>query len=174
MRRRICLAGAAIAAVPFVVGISVAGAATKSAPAAKPIVVKCHLSLGVVPPPGSPSVDQPPANGAQYGSIHCSGAGLGFGVEKATFKVADSGDTVGSYVQYFSSGSIRGKFDISPTEGSGLLSSSSFTSEALAGKVTVTSGTGNLAGASGKNGTLKCTSGDTVHYTCTEKLKLKH
>src|SRR5262245_46689291 len=106
-----CLVGTALAAVPVVVGISVAGAATKSAPAAKPVVVKCHISLGTIPPPGSPSVDQPPVSGSQYGSIHCSGAGLGFGIEKATFKVLDSGDTVGSYVQYFSGGSLRGKFD---------------------------------------------------------------
>ena len=170
MRRRICLVGTALATVPFIVGMSVAGAATKTA--AKPVVVKCHISLGAVPPPGSPSVDQPPANGTQYGSIHCAGAAFGFGVEKDTFKVPDSGDVVGNYVQYFSGGSIRGKFDLSPTEGSGALSSTSFTSEALAGKVTVVSGTGNLAGASGPKGTLKCTSGDTVHYTCTEKLTL--
>jgi hypothetical protein len=39
--------------------------------------------------------------------------------------------------------------------------------------VTVTHGTGTLANASGKKGVLKCTSGDSVHLTCTEKLKLK-
>lgn len=173
MRRRICLVGTALAAVLFVVGISVAAAATKSAPAAKPVALKCHISLGTVPPPGSAAVDQPPSAGAQYGSLHCSGASFGFGVEKNTFKVLDSGDTVGNYAQYFSGGSVRGKFDLSPTEGSGSLSSTSFTSEALTGTVNVVSGTGNLAGASGTKGTLKCASGDTVHYTCTERLKLK-
>lgn len=92
---------------------------------------------------------------------------------KATFKVPDSGDTVGSYAQYFATGSIRGKFDLTPTEASGALSSTSFSNEAWAGTVTVTGGTGSFAHASAKKGTLKCTSADTVHLTCTEKLKLK-
>ena len=39
--------------------------------------------------------------------------------------------------------------------------------------MTVTRGTGSLAKASGKKGALKCTSGDSVHVTCTEKVKLK-
>ncbi|MBV9941431.1 MAG: hypothetical protein JO262_04805 [Solirubrobacterales bacterium] len=173
MRRRICLVGIAIAAVPFAAGISVAAAATKSAVAAKPVVLKCRIALGTVPPPGSPAVDQPPANGSQYGTVHCAGASFGWGVEKDTFKVPDSGDTVGSYVQYFSDGSIRGRFDLTPREGDGSLSSpSSFTSQAWAGTVTVLSGTGSLAQATGKKGVLRCTSGDTVHLTCTEKLKL--
>jgi hypothetical protein len=97
-----------------------------------------------------------------------------WGVEKNTFKVPDSGETVGSYAQYFGGGSIRGKFDLSPTEGSGDLSSTptSFTSESWTGTVTVTKGSGALAKAAGKKGVLKCTSGDSVHLTCTEKIKL--
>lgn len=170
MRRRICLVGMAIAAIPFAIGISVATAATKST--AKPVVLKCRISLGTVPPPGSPAVDQPPSNGAQYGIVHCGGASFGWGVEQTTFKVPDSGDTVGKYAQYFGGGSIRGKFDLSPQEGSGSLSSSSFESESWAGKITVISGTGALANAAGKKGILKCTSDDTVHMKCTEKLRL--
>jgi hypothetical protein len=175
VKRRICLVGTAIAAVPFAVGMSVATAATKSTttPATKAIVVKCHLSLGTVPPPGSPAVDQPPSQGAQYGTVHCGGAAFGWGVEKDSFKVPDSGDTVGSYVQYFGGGSIRGKFDLTPSEGSGDLTGTGFSSEAWTGTVTVTGGTGTLAKAAGKKGTLKCTSGDSVHLTCTEKIKLK-
>jgi hypothetical protein len=168
--RRICLVGTAIAVVPFAVGISVAGAATAAKP--KPTVLKCHISLGTVPPPGSSSVDQPPANGAQYGTVHCGGPGFGWGVEKDTFKVPDSGDTVGNYAQYFGNGSIRGKFDLTPGEGSGDLTGSSFTSQTWVGTVTVTGGTGPLAKAAGKKGVLKCTSGDSVHLTCTEKIKL--
>lgn len=171
MRRRICLAGTAIAVVPFAVGISVASAAPQSA-APKPAVLKCHISLGTVPPPGSPSVDQPPSQGSQYGTVHCGGASFGWGVEKDLFKVPDSGDTVGTYVQYFGGGSIRGKFDLTPSAGSGDLTGTGFTNQAWVGTVTVLSGTGTLAKASGKKGVLKCTSGDSVHLTCTEKLKL--
>lgn len=174
MKRRICLVGIAIAAVPFAVGMSVASAATKSKtnPTTKVIVVKCHLALGTVPPPGSPAVDQPPSQGAQYGTVHCAGASFGWGVEKDSFKVPDSGDTVGNYVQYFGAGSIRGKFDLTPDQ-NGDVSSTDFTSESWTGIVTVTGGTGTLAKASGKKGVIKCTSGDSVHLTCTSKLRLK-
>ena len=51
---------------------------------------------------------------------------------------------------------------------SGYIAVSSWT-----GTVTVVKGTGTLAQASGKKGVLKCSSGDSVHLTCTEKLKLK-
>ena len=135
-------------------------------------MLKCHVSLGTVPPPGSPAVDQPPSQGAQYGTVHCGGASFGWGVEKDTFKVPDTGDTVGSYAQYFGNGSIRGKFDLTPGEGSGNISATNFTSESWVGTVTVTGGTGPLAKAAGKKGVLKCTSGDSVHLICTEKIKL--
>jgi hypothetical protein len=171
MKRRICLAGTAFSVVPLVVGMSVATAAPKST-AAKASVLKCHISLGTVPPPGSPAVSQPPSQGAQYGTVHCAGGSFGWGVEKDTFKVPDSGDTVGNYAQYFGGGSIRGTFDLSPQEGNGSLSPTSFTSESLVGTVTVTGGTGALAKAAGKKGVLKCKSGDSVHLTCTEKISL--
>lgn len=173
MKRRICLVGIAVSAVPFAVGISVATAASKSTPAAKPTVLKCHLSLGTVPPPGSAAVDQPASQGAQYGTVHCGGASFGWGVEKDTFNVPDSGDTVGNYAQYFGSGSIRGKFDLTPTPGSGDLTGTGFSSQSWTGTVTVTGGTGTLAKAAGKKGVLKCTSDDSVHLSCTEKIKLK-
>lgn len=170
VKRRICLAGTVLAAVPLAVGISVTGAAAASKPASKTIAITCHLSLSTVPPPGSPTVDQPPEKGTLYGPARCSQ--LGSGLEQANFKVPDSGDTVGKYWQYFGNGSIHGKFDLTPTEANGALSSSSFSNEAWVGKVTVTGGTGAFTGASGKKGTMKCTSGDTVHLTCTEKIKL--
>jgi hypothetical protein len=174
MRSRICVVGTAIAVVPFAVGLSVAGAATKkpTKPAVKTVALKCHISLGTLPPAGSAAVDQPPTEGAQYGTVRCGGPGFGSGVQRNTFKVPDSGDTVGNYAQYFGGGSIHGKFDLAPQEGSGSLSSSSFQSEAWTGTVTVTGGTGVFAKATGKKGTLSCTSDDTVHLTCTEKLKL--
>jgi hypothetical protein len=175
VKRRICLVGIAIAAVPFAVGISAATAASKktgSKPAVKATVLKCHLSLGTLPPAGSAAVDQPPSQGAQYGTVHSAGASFGWGVEKNAFKVPDSGDTVGKYAQYFGSGSIHGKFDLTPTESSGDLTGTGFASQSWTGTVTVTGGTGSLAKAAGKKGVLKCTSDDSVHLACTEKLKL--
>jgi hypothetical protein len=112
VKRRICLVGIAIAAVPFAVGISAATAASHSTgnkSAAKATVLKCHESLGTVPPAGSAAVDQPPSQGAQYGTVHCGGGSFGWGVEKDNFNVPESGDTVGNYAQYFGSGSIHGR-----------------------------------------------------------------
>ena len=171
MKRRICLVGTALTAVAVAVGISVsaAGAKTASKPS-KTIVVKCHISLGTVPPAGSPTVDQPPEKGTAYGPARCNL--LGSGVMQANFKVPDSGDTVGKYWQYFNNGTVHGSFDLTPTEANGALSSSSFSNEAWEGKITVTGGTGAFSGVAAKKGTMKCTSGDTVHLTCTEKIKL--
>jgi hypothetical protein len=165
-----CLVGSAIAAAPLVVGFGVTAAAAKGT-AAKPVAtLKCHITLSTVPPPGSPSVDQPPTQGVQYGPVHCGAAGSG--VESDTFKVALSGDSVGSYAQYFGTSSIRGKFNLTPSEGSGNISQGSFESESWVGTLTVTGGTGQYAGAAGTKGVMKCTSGDTVHLTCTEKIGL--
>ena len=164
MKRRILLVGCALAALPFVLGISVAGAASKT------IVLKCHMSLATVPPAGSNTVNQPPAQGSLYGAVHCPSVGTG--VEAASFTVPDSGNTVGKYWQYFNTGSIRGKFNLTPQEGSGSLSATSFESESWTGTVTVTGGSGSYSTAAGKTGTIKCTSADTVHLTCTEKIKL--
>ena len=166
MRCRNWLVGTAIAVVPFVVGIGVASAAGNSST----VTLKCHILVSTVPPPGSNEVNQPPSQGFQYGSIHCGS--IGVGVQEDSFKVPDSGDTVGKYWQYFGTGSIHGKFDITPSEGSGSLSATSFESESWVGTVTVTGGTGTYSKAAGKKGVLKCTSGDTVHLTCTEKFKL--
>jgi hypothetical protein len=166
VRCRNWLVGTAIAVVPFVVGIGVASAAGSSST----VTLKCHISVSTVPPPGSNMVNQPPSQGSQYGAVHCGSVGAG--VEADSFKVPDSGNTVAKYWQYFGTGSIHGTFNISPTEGSGSLSATSFESESWVGTVTVTGGTGAYSNAAGKKGVLKCTSGDTVHMTCTEKLKL--
>jgi hypothetical protein len=170
VRRRMCLVWSAIAAAPLVVGFGVTAAAAKGT-AAKPVAtLKCHITLSTMPPPGSPAVDQPPSQGVQYGPVNCRGAGSG--VQGDTFKVPLSGDNVGSYVQYFGTSSIRGEFNLTPTEGSGSISQGSFESESWVGTLTVTGGTGQYAGAAGTKGVLKCTSGDTVHLRCTETMPL--
>ena len=170
MRRRMCLVGSAIAAAPFVIGFGVSAAMAKGTAAKSVATLKCHVTLSTVPPPGSPTVNQPPAQGAQYGPAHCPS--IGSGVASDTFKVPDSGDTVGSWTEYFGTSSIHGKFDLSPTEGSGNLSSTNFESESWLGTFTVTGGTGQYAGASGTKGVMKCTSGDSVHLKCTQKIGL--
>ncbi|HZE18125.1 MAG TPA: hypothetical protein VE197_21860, partial [Mycobacterium sp.] len=73
-------------------------------------------------------------------------------MERNAFNVPDSGDMVGHYAQYFGGGSIRGKFDLSPQEGSGTISATNFQSESWTGTVSVTGGTGTLAKAKGQDG----------------------
>jgi hypothetical protein len=134
--------------------------------------------MATPPPGGDNAVQQPPQNGTFFGPSHCRTAtkSFGGGIEGAPFKVADTGDTVGTYAQYFGAGSIKGKFDLSPGEGS-LPTADNFLATDYTGTVTVTGGTGiykGIKGVKGKKhlGTLNCTSPDTVHLTCIEKVKV--
>jgi hypothetical protein len=175
VRSRICLAIAATAAVSLVV---VATGSAAAAPAAKGTPLKCHLSLSTTPPAGSASVNQPPANGSQYGPAHCPSAAFGGGTAADTFTVVDDGDTIGKYVEYFNAGSIHGTFDLTPSEGSGNLTPTSFEAESWTGTITVLGGTGVYKGVKGlkgkKNlGVFNCTSPDSVHLTCTERVRVQ-
>ena len=105
---------------------------------------------------------------------------FGSGVEKSSFTVPDSGDTVGSYAQYFSGARFAGSSTRHRRKNPATFRLPGFTEltgtvgpRAPPVTVTETGGTGTLAKASGTKGVLKCTSGDSVHLTCTEKLKLK-
>jgi len=174
--RRICLAAAAVAASSLVVGGGIASAAGTSAAKPKkpkPSLLRCHISMSTTPPEGSNTVDQPPADGKQYGPASCPTKSFGSGVESDTFIVPDSGDTVGKYVQYFHDGSVTGTFDLTPNNDTGV-SDQTFTSESWTGTLTVTGGTGTFKGIKFKKGTgvMNCTSTDSVHLTCTEKVKV--
>ena len=173
MRGRICLAASLVAVATTLVGGAVAGSATASAAGAKAkkLVLRCSIAMSVVPPTNAAAVQQPPTEGWQYGHMQCPKKGFGDGVEASSFNVPLSGDTVGSYVQYFSRGTIRGKFDLVPQEVS---LDGGFESAAWVGKLTVTGATGIYKGIKAlKNPALMtCASSDTVHLACTERLKL--
>jgi hypothetical protein len=155
------------------VELSVAASKT---PAVKPTALNCKISMSTQPPAGSNAVDQPASQGVQYGPTHCARKGFGHGVIADSFTVPDSGDTVGTYVQYFQAGSIVGKFDLTPNEGAPV-SDATFQSQTWTGTVTVTGGTGVYKGIKSKKGkkgmgVLKCTSVDSVHLSCSEKVKV--
>ena len=169
MRRRICLAGAAGGLATLTVGIGVATAAV--APTG-PVKLKCTSMLTAVPPGGTAVVQQPPIGGWEYGHMLCNRKGVGLygGIEARKFTVPLNGDTVGSFTQAFPGGLLVGKFKLVPAE-TGF--SGNFSSESWVGKFTVTGG----SGAFGKlksvaPGVMKCSSNDTVHITCTEKVTL--
>lgn len=157
-----------MAAASLIAGASIASAASSSTP--KAVTLKCQVSLTTVAPSGSQVVDVPPSGGTQYGPAKCTPR-LGRGIQSDSFTIPDSGDMVGSYTQYLSTGTVRGKFDLSPLPGAPP-STASFQSQSWSGTVTVTGGTGPYAKATGKKGALSCTSPDSVHLRCTEKVKV--
>jgi hypothetical protein len=162
-------------AASFIVGAGLATAAS-STTAIKPTVLRCKISMSTQPPAGSNSVDQAAPQGAQYGPSHCPRKGFGSGVIADSFTVPDTGDTVGTYVQYFHAGTIMGKFDLTPEPSTGI-SDSSFQSQTWTGTVKVTGGTGvykGITGIKGKKGlgVFNCASVDSVHLKCNEKVKV--
>jgi len=172
VRRRISLAVAATSASALLAigaGIALAAPAHSSSVS----VLKCAVSLTTQPPAGSADVPQPAASGSQYGPVHCPASGFGGGAVADKFTVPDSGNLVGTYTEYFATGTIKGAFDLVPQEAPPP-TGTTFTSESFQGTVTVTGGTGTLKGfKSAKPGTMACTTPDTVHMTCAEKVKVK-
>lgn len=169
MRRRICLAGAAGGLATLTVGIGVAAAAV--APTG-PFVLKCTSTLTAVPPGGTAVVQQPPIGGWEYGHMLCNRKGLGLygGVEARKFTVPLNGDTVGSFTQFFPGGVLTGKFKLVPAE-TGF--SANFSAASWVGKFTVTGGSGTFGRMkSAAPGVMKCSSPDTVHISCKEKVTL--
>jgi hypothetical protein len=150
----------------LVIGVGIALAV-----APKATKLTCHMSLTTAPPYGSNTVSQPAPQGSQYGPVHC-GRKTGGGVVADVFTVPDSGDTVGTFTQYFTGGTIRGSFDIAPQE-AGPVSLGSFESQAWMGSMKVTGGTGSYNGIkTAREGVLKCASPDSVHLVCTEKVHI--
>lgn len=177
MRGRISLAAIAVAAVAgvslaLVVGITPAiGKAGRHARAAESLKVECTMSPTTVPPPGSTDVVAPAASGKQYGGLSCPQSGFYGGTFSDSFQVPDSGDTVGNYIEYLNTGTIRGSFDLTPDEGT-FGGAGSFQSQSWTGTISVTSGTGAYKGITGKGGSMSCDSPDSVHLSCVENITL--
>ena len=145
------------------------GSVAIAKPTAKAVNVSCKSVLNdQIDSDGGPvviSADQ----GAQYGSVKCSKL-FGRGVMGDRFVTDASGDLTGTYTQYFQQGTITGKFILVQGD-NGQPTPGSFDSATYAGTVTVTGGTGTQTGVTGK-GTMKCSTTDSLHVACIEKLKL--
>ncbi|HUO73099.1 MAG TPA: hypothetical protein VMU39_20190 [Solirubrobacteraceae bacterium] len=172
MRRRICLAGATLSAIPLAFGVTAAMAASskvtkhpKPKPV-KPVKVICKTETTVTIAAGGSAVTPPVSQGSEYGSAAC-GKLLGSGVQADNFTVDDTGDTVATYTLYFPLGSIHGSYDLTPQEGS-----LNFLTVDYLGTLTVTGGTGAYQGMKG-TGTMTCSSADGIHTSCTDTLELK-
>jgi len=179
--KRICLAGAAIAGL-LTIGVTTAPAsithgAVKAAAGQKKTTktkqtgtkLTCRLSLTSQVPSGSVTVTQGAVDGTQFGSAKC-GNPLGSGVEGDSFTSNSGGTVSGSYQQYFNAGTVHGDYTLAPNS-TQPPTTTSFTSASYSGTVTIKNGTGLDKKAVG-TGTLTCTTADSLHYTCAEKLRL--
>lgn len=180
--KRICLAGAAMAAL-LTAGVvtspaSATPAATKPANVIKNSVTKlepvtttltCTLKLVTQIPSNDVTVTQGADSGTQYGRAGCAKP-LFSGVEQSSFLQDESGDLSGKYQQWFNSGSVYGEYTLTAQD-TGPPSTTSFTNASYSGTISVSNGTGVFKKAAG-TGTLACTTTDLAHFACTEKLKL--
>lgn len=166
MRGRFVFVVTAVMASSLAVGVGIAVAV---APAATKLT--CHMSLTTAAPAGSNAVAQPATQGWQYGAVHCGRAAIGGGVMADSFTVPDTGNTVGTFTQYFRAGTVHGSFNIAPLE-SGPITVQSFESQDWLGVLKVTGGTGVYSAIKGKRGVFACSSPDSVHLTCTEKIRV--
>ena len=168
--RRISLVATAITVALLTIGV--AATAAKTHPKAKTVTAKvtCSLALTTEVPAGDTVITPGDPSGTQFGFVGC-GKLLGNGVQTDPFSQTSSGDIVGSYRQYFGTGSIHGLYDLTVT-GQSAPTTTTFTATSYAGTVSVIGGSGAWAHVTGK-GTLTCSSLDAVHTSCTEHLKLK-
>ena len=129
-----------------------------TAKATKPKII-CRARLVAVLPPGT--------SAENYGTISCTGAAFGDGVQHDNAQLTRTSDTAGSLAGrlrlYFDAGTLRGTYKASVTVTDGVAT--------YTGKIKISSGTGTLKGATG-TGTIAGTSRDAGHATLTERLNL--
>jgi hypothetical protein len=167
--RRICLVGAALAG-SLVFGVATAPAAKTQKPKkVKPTKVMCKLTVSVSVPSGDTQLALPASDGSMYGSASCPKE-FGGGIAAYGFTLQDDGDLTGAFRQYYLNGTVHGTYDLSPADSSPS-SPSTFLSQSYTGTGTVEGGSGAFKGATGTS-TMTCTTPDSVHMSCTERLKL--
>ena len=173
MKRSICLVAISVAAGLLLISAGGAAARGKGGTKAKPVTVKCRISLTQQPVYGQDFV-LPRDAGEHYGRVDCPKRGFGTGAIHDTYTVPDSGDTVAKYVVYLPHGTFSGTFDLTPGEGSEL-SGTSYQSDSWTGTMTVGAGTGSFKGvtlAKNTKAKIDCTTNDTVHLVCHETISL--
>jgi len=150
--------------------VASAGAKTKKAKPAKPTVIAatCKASEAIAAPAGSDGVVPPVSQGQAYGPASCGA--LGSGVASVSMTQQESGDVTGTWWHYLKKGAIYGQYDLTPgdSQPTGALS---FAAASYTGTMTVTGGTAAYKGATGR-GTSTCNTPDSVHFSCTEQLKV--
>ena len=168
--KRICLLGAAVAAV-LILGVASAMAATSHAskggkksktPSTVTSKVSCTSSLTLQVAPGAADVTAAATDGTQMGTVAC---GASKGAAWESFTTADSGDLTGKWQSWFNTGSLYGTFALTPSDDNPPTTTSTFAAASYDGTFIVKNGTGAYAHAVG-TGTLKCSTKDAVHFSC--------
>lgn len=172
--RRICLVGVVATAAPLAVAVAawpgVSPAATRhGAKPNKVTKVTCNLALEIQAPAGELSVTPAAPTGTRFGTVQC-GKSFGSGVEQDSFTLLTDGNVQGKYRQYFGTGTLQGTFMLLPADSSPS-TSSTFSAQSYTGTYNVTGGTGSYRKAKGK-GTISCSTPDSVHLSCREKLRV--
>jgi len=172
--KRICLLGAAIASL-FIIGATTALASAphavtkatkkKSKPAGTKLT--CSLAFSLQVPADDTTVTQGATTGNHAGAVTCPTKGVGKGVEADSFTTDDAGDLVGKWQEWFNAGGVYGDYILTPTDNNGPPSATSFAAASYTGTFTIKNGTGVDAKATGE-GTITCTTQDSVHYSCKE------
>lgn len=180
--KRLCLVGMAMAglltaSIPAVATAKPAAsghkkpAKTKTTTKVTPVTskVSCKLAF-VTQPPANDVTVTPGQTGSQYGKANCGGP-LGRGIVSDTFRQDDAGDIIAPYTFWLKDGTLSGKWMLTPTEQVGPPSTTPFTAQTYAGTAKISRGSGGWAKSTGR-ATLKCSTLDGAHYSCTESLKV--
>ncbi len=167
MIRRICVAGAAfLCPLAFLAGSADAAKTKRKSKANLGTRIVCSTKTSIMVASGDSAVLPPAQQGSEYGTARCA-TPLGGGVQKDVFTVPASGDTVAKYTLYFSTGTLYGTYDLTPTG-----EPANFLETDWTGTLKVTGGTGAFRGAKGV-GTMACKTMDGIHSTCTNRLRVK-
>jgi hypothetical protein len=165
------ITAAASAATPKTKSVYVTVTESKTKTEMKSVAVNatCKLALTTVIPGGTNAVLPGSQSGTNAGSTSCQG--LGAGISRQSFSLNTSGDLTGKIQHWFGAGTVFGTYTLSPSAPSGPPTSTNFGQAAYSGTVKITGGGGGLKGTTG-TAKLSCTTNDSVHYSCTEALKL--
>jgi hypothetical protein len=175
--KRICLLGTAIAAV-LILGVATAMAASSHAskggkksktPSTVTTKVSCTSSLVVQVAPGATDVTAASQQGSWMGTSTCPG--IGHGVVSESYTTEDSGDISGKWQAWFNTGSVFGTFTLTPDDNAPPTTTTSFSQASYTGAFVIKNGTGVYARATG-TGTLKCSTQDSVHFSCKQAGKV--
>jgi hypothetical protein len=175
--KRICLLGAALAAV-LILGVASALAASSHAskggtksktPSVTTTKVSCASSLSIQVPAGATDVTPDTQEGSQMGTAVCTPIGRGVEIESSTTQ--DSGDITGKWQQWFNTGTLYGTLILTPDDNAPPTTTTSFSQASYTGTFIIKNGSGAYAKATG-TGTLKCSTQDSVHFSCKQSGKM--